>query len=193
MIQYINQLDYPAILYPTTLDPNETLHEPFPSVARAGCGLCCIGMVLSCFVGRKIKIEDCIQLSVECGANYDGTNMKLLSRYIGDKFNIVTDVSNDIKIVESTLKKGGLVIFNAGKRHGLFSDEGHFVLGTKIVDQKVYVLDPSFTKEKYSVPYRRKRIMVNDNYIITDINNIPEECKNRNPSYYLFWRKVQDP
>ena len=45
-VTYINQLAYADVPYPTTLNPGDVLREPYPSVARAGCGLCCVCMMV---------------------------------------------------------------------------------------------------------------------------------------------------
>lgn len=47
MIRVLNQMDYEHILYPTSLEQGTAPREPYPSVAKAGCGLICACMLVS--------------------------------------------------------------------------------------------------------------------------------------------------
>ena len=68
-MRVLNQLDYENILYPTSLVKGEQPAEPYPSVAKAGCGLICACMLV------------CILTDKQAG-NSIGTNNKKLDNYI---------------------------------------------------------------------------------------------------------------
>ena len=86
-VTYINQLAYADVPYPTTLNPGDVLREPYPSVARAGCGLCCVCMMVEFLTGERLSVEACINLSIRAGANYYGTDMNRLGRAAAKRFN----------------------------------------------------------------------------------------------------------
>ena len=92
-VTYINQLAYADVPYPTTLNPGDVLREPYPSVARAGCGLCCVCMMVEFLTGERLSVEACINLSIRAGANYYGTDMNRLGRAAAKRFNLEMEVS----------------------------------------------------------------------------------------------------
>ena len=65
-VTYINQLAYADVPYPTTLNPGDVLREPYPSVARAGCGLCCVCMMVEFLTGERLSVEACITWRWRC-------------------------------------------------------------------------------------------------------------------------------
>lgn len=185
-IHYINQLDYSHVSYPTTLEPEGELRKPYPSVAKAGCGLCCVCMTVEALTGERLTVEDCIRLSIEAGANRFGTDMGLLGRAVSGRYGLSMTVSDEIGDVEKCLEEGGCVIFNAGKEHGLFSDGGHFLLAAQLENGRIWILDPSDTKEKYSKPEKKSRVKRVEDFILAAPEEVEAECGNRHPAYFLF-------
>ena len=79
MYHYLNQTDYPHVLYPTmTAIPELTRRDS--TVRSAGCGLCSACMVVENLTGRPFPLIDCLELSMAVGANHSpGTDMDVLA------------------------------------------------------------------------------------------------------------------
>lgn len=131
-VTYINQLAYADVPYPTTLNPGDVLREPYPSVARAGCGLCCVCMMVEFLTGERLSVEACINLSIRAGANYYGTDMNRLGRAAAKRFNLEMEVSQSVETLELWLEAGGCAVIHAGREHGLFSDGGHYLFADRL-------------------------------------------------------------
>ena len=195
-VTYINQLAYADVPYPTTLDPGDVLREPYPSVARAGCGLCCVCMMVEFLTGERLSVEACINLSIRAGANYYGTDMNRLGRAAAKRFNLEMEVSQSVETLELWLEAGGCAVIHAGREHGLFSDGGHYLFADGLsmeadwegggAAMKIWLLDPSFTEQKYERPDRRGRVELRDSHILAGAELVKEECAKRSPSFYLF-------
>ena len=195
-VTYINQLAYADVPYPTTLNPGDVLGEPYPSVARAGCGLCCVCMMVEFLTGERLSVEACIELSIGAGANYNGTDMKRLGRAAAKRFNLEMEPSRSVETLSWWLEDGGCAVVHAGREHGVFSDGGHYLFADglsreadcegKGATTKIWLLDPSFTDQKYERPDRRGRVEMRDSHILAGPDLVKEECANRSPSFYLF-------
>ena len=185
-MKLIRQLDYPDLLYPTTLEENEPLQPPYPSIAKAGCGLCCICMMVQNLSKQPLSVEECIQLSIQAKANYFGTDMKLLAPVIARLYHLKFHMSNEINDVISTLEHGGRVIVNVGTPKGLLSDGGHFVLADGVKNGFVQILDPSYSSEKYEKPYRKDLVSFDGEYVLLSPSALAEQAANRDPSFYIF-------
>ena len=103
-VTYINQLAYADVPYPTTLNPGDVLREPYPSVARAGCGLCCVCMMVEFLTGERLSVEACINLSIRAGANYYGTDMNPVSYTHLER---VPGIIQDSMLTHDSFVKGG--------------------------------------------------------------------------------------
>lgn len=189
-INFINQLDYVSLSYPTTMELNEKLMEPYPSVAQAGCGLCCVCMLVEGLTNEMLDINSCIDLSVRVGANVFGTDMCRLGQEISKIYDLNIIFSNSIADLESCIQQGGYAIINAGKKEGILSEGGHFLLITKIENNLAWILDPSYSEDKYSKPYRKNKFKKQGCYIIVALEVVKEECENRKPAFYLFNNKI---
>ena len=88
MIRVLNQMDYEHILYPTSLEQGTAPREPYPSVAKAGCGLICACMLVSALTEKELEPEEAVRISVEAGANHFGTDMQLFSAKIAELYNL---------------------------------------------------------------------------------------------------------
>lgn len=186
MIRVLKQMDYEHILYPTSLEPGTTPREPYPSVAKAGCGLICACMLVSALTEKKLEPEEAVRISVEAGANYFGTDMQLFSVKIAELYNLNLSVGTAQAELLEGLHAGAAAILHAGKPQGLFSDGGHFVLAVAAKGEDIYVLDPSFRQEKYDKPYRRGLFHMAPPYVVAPIGVVMEQISYRVPSWYLF-------
>lgn len=186
-IHYINQLDYEILSYPTTLEVDSLLREPYPSVAKAGCGLCCLAMLVEGLTGCRISMEEWVKRSLASGANHFGTDMKILGWETAGEFHLKMEMSSSREALRKCLEGGGCAIVNAGRKQGVFSDGGHFLLVVRLEKETAWILDPSYTEEKYSKPYRAEKVTKIGDYILAGLDMVCEECSNRDPSFYLFW------
>lgn len=185
-MKLIRQLDYPALLYPTTLEENVPLQPPYPSIAKSGCGLCCICMMVQSLSDQPLSVEKCIQLSIQAKANYFGTDMRRLAPVIAHLYHLKFYMSNEINDVITTLGDGGRVIVNVGKPNGLLSDGGHFVLADGAKNGFIQILDPSYSQEKYEKPYRKGLVSFDGEYVLLSPSALAEQSSNRDPSFYIF-------
>ena len=87
-MKYINQLLYENMPYPTDVkNPDSPMKNG--NIKRAGCGLCCLCMVVDRLTTQSLPLEECRDLSVEHKANLDpGTDLKVLSPVIAKKFGL---------------------------------------------------------------------------------------------------------
>ena len=191
-INYINQLDYTDLPYPTTLEKGTSLQPPYPTVAEAGCGLVSACMLIEGLAGIVLTVPEAVAFSVEMGANQFGTNMLCFGQAIADRYGLSFEAVDSMESLLACLDEGGMAILNVGKSKGLFSDGGHFILAVKRTGQEVYILDPSATKEKYSAPYRKGLSRMEYPYVIAAEQTVQEQIANRSPACYLFWNKGED-
>lgn len=191
MIRVLNQLDYEHVLYPTSLECGIAPHEPYPSVAKAGCGLACACMLVSILTEKQLEIEDAVRISVNAGANRFGTDMPLFSAKIAELFELELYMGTEHDPLLTGLHCGGAAILHAGKPQGLFSDGGHYVLATGVKSDSIYILDPSFTEEKYKKEYRRGLFTLEPPFIVVPAETVMEQIKYRTPSWYMF-RKYRE-
>lgn len=79
-MRVLNQLDYENILYPTSLVKGEQPAEPYPSVAKAGCGLICACMLVGILTDKQLEPQEAVRISVRAGANHFGTDMPIFAK-----------------------------------------------------------------------------------------------------------------
>lgn len=183
---FVNQLEYEWLEYPTTMFPDAVLERPYPSVAKAGCGLCAAVMLIEALTGRRISVEEAIDLSVQAGANCDGTDMKILSKRIAERFGLKAEFSDELRDLTACLDVGGCAILNTGKKNGLFSDGGHYIMAFRYENERIWIADPSFSEEKYMRQDRVNKVIVKSPFVLALLYDIEEQCGNREPAYYLF-------
>lgn len=187
----INQLDYETIVYPTTLSPDVSLHPPYPSVAQAGCGLCCSIMLLDFLRQTTVSMEDMITLTVTSMANQNGTDMVRLASALCQQYKLTINTTDSLQTLIDGLNRGGAAILNVGgsskERVGTFSQAGHYILATNTVQSYIQIFDPSFSTEKYSHPDRIPRIkLCKDTSLLVKPAVLAEDLMLRSPSIYLF-------
>lgn len=194
----VNQLKYVCVPYPTTLERGERLQKPYPSVAVAGCGLCCICMMVEFMTGKLLPIKECIELSMESGANVFGTDMKRLGEAAAEAYGLRFETAEGMDALRKCLGEGGCAVVNVGRKNGIFSDGGHYLFAAGMDGdgngrgtdgpERIWFLDPSYTKQKYERPDRREKVELREPYIGAEPDTVETECASRHPAFYLFYR-----
>ena len=87
-MRVLNQLDYENILYPTSLVKGEQPAEPYPSVAKAGCGLICACMLVGILTDKQLEPQEAVRISVRAGANHFGTDMPIFAKEIAERYGL---------------------------------------------------------------------------------------------------------
>lgn len=113
----------------------------YGTIATRGCGPTAFAMVATTLTGRVITPKDAISW---CGDAYyvkdSGTSwayFNAAARHYGFSCRQTSNFSQ----VEEALRNGKLVISSQSK--GIFTQGGHYILLTKMVDGKIYVNDPN--------------------------------------------------
>ena len=197
-MKYINQLDYPHIPYYTDAkNPDKTEEEKIRTVAKSGCGLACACMMIDQLTSSELKIEDCVKLSEECGANSTlGTSMKIFAPVLSEKFGVDYRFSNDLSEAIEALRSGAHIITvmkaNQETGLGLFTDGGHFISLISTDGKEFCILDPSYKPEKFDREDRKGKVNTSHApYLYCDVNLLHEETtkKENGIKYYIFTRK----
>lgn len=188
-MRLISQLEYEQLLYPTTMEEGAELEPPYPSVAKAGCGLCCVCMLAELLAGETLTVEECIQLSIRTGANRFGTDMGRLAPAAAERYGLELTTGSDIAALRDCLRSGGAAIVHVGRPGGALSDGGHFLLAVKAERGLIWLADPSFSREKYEKPCRRDLVSLEQGYVVISEEGLLREARSRTPSFYYFKRK----
>jgi hypothetical protein len=192
---YLNQMDYPHIPYYTRVKKDIPREEMLRSVAKSGCGLCCVCMTVDALTTESLSIEDCVRLSEDCVANHSiGTDMNVLGPVVAEKFGLEYTKTSDLSEAIEHLRKGGKIIAHVGvpegKEIGLFTKGGHYISLIATDGESFSILDPSYTPEKFHIPEREGR--VNDAaapFLYCDVNTVHAETKPGRVKYHLFARR----
>ena len=195
-MKYINQLDYSHIPYPTRVKQEEYAPNGLQtSVRSSGCGLCSVCMAIDLLTDKTLSIEECVNISRECVANYSrGTDMNILGPVIAERFDIEYSKTSDLTEAIHHFREGGVIVVHVGipvgKEIGLFTKGGHYMLLISTDGKDFCFLDPSYTKEKFKLPERLGRVDESRApYLYAPIETIDSECKPEKVKYHLFKRK----
>ena len=191
---YLNQLEYRHIPYITHTKDDDIIDKVY-NVARSGCGLCCLCMMVDQLTTKVLPIEECVKLSETVGANYGaGTDMSMLAPVVAEKFGVEYRPCNDVEEAVRHLQAGGHVIMHVTKQPngepGLFTKGGHYISLIASDGEEVCILDPSFTPDKFHTPEREGK--VNDKnapFLYCHKSILPPEAKPDRVQYHLFARK----
>lgn len=186
MFKYYNQYDYKTTPYWSAAHPSAT-------IATAGCGLCCASMVLSAF-GITVTPPEMAKIATGIGARVTtGTDMIKLSEYLKRQYKLNLGKYDDVNRLKADIKGGRVAIANVGGDRtgykGVFSNSGHYIVvyGTKDGDPIIY--DSGYYQNKYDSSYRSARVTIGkNNQIYTDWAILNQDCSNRSPRYYVFWK-----
>lgn len=189
---YVNQTQYPHVLYPTLTEIPE--HARYDStISDSGCGLCSASMVVTNMTGVEFSLIDCLELAMSVNANHSpGTNMDLFAPYVAERFDLDLVMTDDPELLRTHLKQGFMAIANpTGDRSeddwiGVFSHGGHYVavVGIDADGEGITVLDPSQTPNKFLEEGRVDKVVVNGYYLHTTMAVLAEDCKFRDPKAY---------
>lgn len=191
---YLNQLKYPDMPYPTDIDnPGSPMIDA--SVAKAGCGLCSLAMVIDRLTMQSVSLKELIELSKEYKANLQvGTNMRVLAPEIARLYDLDYSTTEDIAEAVKCLQSGGIVIANVGGDRegytGVFSHGGHYILLLCASGNDICVLDPSLKEGKYEEEGRSGKVRLDGSFAWCDASLLAVETDNRSPGFYLFSRKI---
>ena len=193
-MHYINQLNYPHLVYHTNAKRDVPAEEKINTVKAVGCGLCCACMVVNSLTPYTLNIEDCVKISESCGANpYRGTNMSILAPVIAEKYDLVYTATDDLEEAIAHLQKGGQIIVHTGipegQEIGLFTQSGHYILAVSTDGKEFCILDPEYSPGKFDIPKRSGK--VDDShapYLYCDVNIVDSETKPGKTKYHLFAR-----
>ena len=184
---YINQLDYPDISY------NHRISEGGieSTVARSGCGLCSVCMVINHLTGNTLGIEECVKLSEDNGANLGrGTDMRFLGPVVAELYGLEYSETSDVYEMLEHLKNGGeaieILIGMQNDKIGLFSRLRHYITLVSFDGKEVGVLDPSYKEGKYDVEGRKGRVRVEYPLIFCSPEELDREADKNVPVFYLF-------
>lgn len=192
-MKYINQLDYPHLPYPTNLNtPDSPLHDD--SIKEAGCGLCCLAMLVDQLTTKTITLKRLASLSHKHRADLlPGTNMKLLGPVVARLFGLNYSTTDDIWKVLEHLQSGGRAIANVGGDRdgytGVFSHVGHYILLLSVSEDQICILDPSLHPGKYEEEGRQNKVLLDTPFSYCSPRVLEKDAENRSPGYYLFSRK----
>ncbi|MDD3173978.1 MAG: hypothetical protein PHF63_10100, partial [Herbinix sp.] len=183
---YLNQLEYETILYRYNLNKGGALPGR-DNIKAAGCGLCCICMVVENLTMEHFSLVECRDLSEAIQANMEiGTNLKILGQKVSEMFNLKFEFTDDYKKMELCLTNGGMAVANVGGDRegyvGVFSHGGHYITVAAIDEEEICVLDPSYKEGKYEEREDKNIVKVVDKFIYCSRELLEKECENRSPA-----------
>lgn len=184
-MKYYNQRNYPHIIYPCEAYPEE-------SISNAGCGAVCCSMLVENLTSHSFAPIEAASYALKVGSrDNEGTDMKILGPRVAEKFGLSYSESSDIdEVLDFLSAREGFVIANSGGDEegytGVFTSGGHYILLTAAKGRVIEVLDPALWPDKFSVKGRVEKVFWIGDRIYTDAKFIAEDCRNRDPAYYLF-------
>ena len=195
-MKYYNQRRYSYIPYPQLTDFPDDPYGKNATVRSGGCGLCSACMMVDQLTMQPFSVRECAQLSMDCGGNHDdGTDMEIFGPVLAEKFGLEFYPTNDVALATEELRNGGRVILLVGGdregRKGVFSSGGHFVLIISTTEDEFCILDPSWRRDKYTLPEKNGLVRQDGLFIYAPHSVVDEDKVNRSDrhGYYIFKRK----
>lgn len=198
-MKYVNQLEYPDLLYVTRTSMEGEAREKgkTSTIRSSGCGLCSAVMVADRLLPNcEFNLRDAIRISYDTDANYmPGTSLTRFGPAFAEKLGLIYEESSDPERVREYLRTGGAVIANTGGDRdgyiGVFSHGGHYIaLVGEEPDGRIAVLDPSYKEGKYEEDGRAGKVEMKHGVLaLCDMDVLVKDTANREPSFYLFRRK----
>ncbi len=192
---YLNQYDYRHVPYITRTKDDSVTNKVY-DVARSGCGLCCVCMMIDALTTKHLPIEECVKLSEGCGANHSaGTDMSMLGPVVAERYALDYRSTDDLDEMIRHLQAGGAVIVHVKRlpedEVGLFTKSGHYMSVIATDGKKVCFLDPSYTPEKYHLPEREGKVDDTDApFLYCHKETLHVHTAWNRPKYHLFARKI---
>jgi len=193
-MKYINQLDYAHVPYRTNTK-NDAILDKKKDVARSGCGLCALCMVIDLLTSEELSVEECVRMAEDCGASYGvGTDMSMLGAVAAEKFDIDYSQTFSLDEVIEHLRRGGqviaLMVVPEGEKTGLFTDGGHYINLISTDGEEFCILDPHYMDGRYDIPERAGKVdTTHAPYLYCDVNLVHAQTKTYRERYHLFSRK----
>lgn len=198
-MKYVNQNEYPDWLYVTMTEMDEEHQQKgkTTTVASSACGLCSAVMVADrLLVDSKFELKDALKLSYETKANpREGTNYRRFAPAFAEKLGFDWEATCDTQRLVYCLQTGGAAVVNVGGKRegypGLFSRVGHYIVAiSQERDGRIAILDPGYQEGRYDVEGCEGLVTMKNRVIaLCDLQVLAKDAANRDPSFYLFWRK----
>lgn len=202
-MKYINQLDNPHVIFDDgkcTEEFKATLPMGILTAAYAACGPCSAIMVLDRLsAAHSMDLKEAIDLAYESEAlSHPGTDMKIYGPAFAEKFDLELEMTNDPERLRYCLRTGGAAIVHSGgdrEGHiGVFTHGGHYVVAiSELKDGRIAILDPSQKDGKYDEDGRKGLVeftQAEPHIVYCDMQVLLDDTANRDPGFYLFWRKL---
>ena len=163
-------------------DPlNRTIPYPYKDngkkLGSSGCGVCSSLMIIRNLTDYEPTLESYTEKLVEIGARASyGSDIYKISDYLKSEYKISHKYTKDIDKLKKHLEEGNMAIAHVGVNK-LFAKSGHFVVVAGIVkdkdqNERAIILDPTFSKSKYS---KEKRVAAGIEYSDDGIVTAPFE------------------
>ena len=198
-MKYINQLDYPHMLYVTGIELTGERKErgKTTTVKTSGCGLCTAVMVADRLIPNcEFSLTDAIELSYEAKANCGlGTRYPRFAPLFAERLGLKLETSTDIEDVRRCLQTGGAAAILVDGDHegytGVFSHGPHYIAAIGVEsDGRFAILDPSYKPGKYDEEGRQGKVERKyDVVALCHAEVLAEDAIGNLIPYFLFWRK----
>lgn len=198
-MKYVNQKKYPHIPYitRTRLEGQDWEKGQKTTISSSGCGLCSAIMVADRLLPNcEFDLDAALRISYETEANHaGGTDYRRFAPAFAEKLGLTMERTNDPERLLYCLRTGGASFtVTTGDREnyiGVFSHGKHCIaLIGEEPDGRIAVLDPSYLEGKYEEEGRKGKVEVKNGCIaLCSLQVLLEETKDRDPAFYLFWRK----
>ena len=127
---YINQRKYPDMPYQHNLKHGGAPADK-SNISSAGCGLCCLCMVVENMTMHSFSLEECRQMVYDLKANMSaGSDLQIMGPAVAEKFGLTYDQTDDINKMLAHVHAGGMAVANSGGDRegyeGVFTHGGHY-------------------------------------------------------------------
>ena len=190
-MQYFNQKEHPDIPLRNKLDEGGA----DSTVAKTGCGLCSLCMIVDELTVQTLSLEECIRLYDATGAGHRlGTDMKILAPVVAERYHLEYTTTNDTEELAEWLRRGGRAIIHVGGDRegqvGLFSHIGHYIVAVSCDGDELCILDPSYLPGKFDEEGRRGKVRTEKApFLYCSMAVALADAMNRTPHFHLFRRK----
>lgn len=188
---YINQREHPDVPFPNNAEGGYPAEKQ--NIAKAGCGICSLCMVVDHLTTEALSLQACVELAVENKANLrPGTSMIKLGPVVAEKFGLRFSHTSDKEEMLAHLRKGGRVIVNVANRPdgtpGLFTKGGHYMVLVAADGERICFLDPNYSEAYNEGALKEKVDSSCAPVLYCDADLLEHETENREIKYYLFER-----
>lgn len=115
---YINQRKYPDMPYQHNLKHGGAPADK-SNISSAGCGLCCLCMVVENMTMHSFSLEECRQMVYDLKANMSaGSDLQIMGPAVAEKFGLTYDQTDDINKMLAHVHAGGMAVANSRRRPG---------------------------------------------------------------------------